>query len=128
MFPSTAVVFLAPTEPMPFLAQMVFYLAGIVFVLVGSFRSFASWRAWNANTRGGRSERYKMPPSLQLEIRLYNLGFFICWGASFPYWWVRALFAGLGLVMIFILLYRNNLKAPDAPAYDAQSTLTLTRT
>jgi predicted amidohydrolase len=113
---------------MPFLAQMVFYLAGVVFLLVGSFRSFTSRRAWKADARGGPSHRYKMPASLQLEIRLYNLGLCICWGVSFPYWWMRALFAGLGLVTILILLYRNDLKAPDAPPYDARSTLRLTRT
>jgi hypothetical protein len=128
MFPSAALVLLAPTDPMPFLPQTLFFCAGMVFILVGSFRSLASWRARKTNTLGRPSQRYKMPATLRIESRLYYLGMCVCWGASFPYWWARALFAGLGLATVLILLYGSNLKVADAPPYDTQSTLRLTQT
>jgi hypothetical protein len=127
MFPSAALVLLAPTDTMPFLPGTLFFFAGIVFILVSSFRSLASRRAWKTNSRVTPPQRYKMPASLRMEARLYYLGMCVCWSASFPDWWGRAVFAGLGLATVLALLYGNNLKAPDAPPYDAQSMLRLTQ-
>jgi hypothetical protein len=63
--------------------------------------------------------------SQQIESNLYLLGWLICWAVGFSSWWMRAFSAGLTLVVIAGLLYRNNLKAPDSPPYDTESMLDL---
>lgn len=121
----TPTSFLSATEPMPFVLQMAFFLAGIVFLPIGGFRASASRRAWKRSQPEGRPKRYKMPVGLQIESNLYLLGVFICWAVSFGEWWLRAFNAFFALATVFALLYRTNLKTLDATPYDPESTLRL---
>jgi len=113
------------TQPMPKALELFFFVAGLFLVCVDSFRTMALRREWRRQAGGNRRGRFKLSASQQIESNLYSLGWMICWAVGFPDWWMRAAFAGLALVVIAGLLYRDNLKAPDTPPYDAGSVLDL---
>jgi hypothetical protein len=110
---------------MPFLAQTLFYLTGIVLLLASSIRQLAARKLWKAGKSSDPGGRYKVPPNQQIESALFLLGTSVCFAVSFPEWWLRAAWAILALGTILKLFCRFNLRAPDSPFYDPQSVLQL---
>jgi hypothetical protein len=113
------------TQPMPKALELFFFVAGLFLILVDSFRIRAFRQEWRREAGDNRKARFKLSRTQRIESSLYYLGWLICWTVGFPSWWVRALSAVLALVVIAGLLYRNNLRAPDTPPYDAESMLHL---
>jgi hypothetical protein len=113
------------TQQMPKALELFFFVAGLFLLLVDAFRTMAFRREWRRQRDDNRVGRFKLSPTQQIESNLYVLGWMICWTVGFPDWWMRASFAGLALGVTAGLLYRNNLKAPDAPPYDEGSVLGL---
>jgi hypothetical protein len=113
------------TQPMPKAVQLFFFVAGLFLILVDWFRIRALRREWKDRQATNRQGRFKLSATQQIESNLYWLGWMVCWTVWFPGWWMRASFAGLALVMIAGLLYRNNLRAPDTSPFDPGSVLDL---
>jgi hypothetical protein len=113
------------TQPMPKAMELFFFVTGVFLIFVDSFRIMTFRREWRRQAPDNRQGRFRLSAAQQIESNLYWLGWMICWTVGVPGWWMRASFAGLALIVIAGLLYRNNLKAPDTPPYNASSVLHL---
>lgn len=113
------------TQQMPKVLELGFFAAGAFLILVNAFRTKAFRREWKTQAGDNRRRRFKMSSHQRIEFQLIHLGWIICWTVAFPAWWMRGWFAGIALIVVAGLLYRNNLSARDAPPYDAGGALDL---